>query len=66
MLERMESKINEVKAGPNFSEFYSRYIREVQDRNLEDEIEYLLGRNVITPLKLDALINHTLKGLTNL
>lgn len=66
MLETIEAMMHEIASGPDFNEFYSRYISDVQDMNIENELAYLVHSNTLTPLSLDALVNNTLEGLRSI
>lgn len=66
MLKTIEAMMHEIESGPDFDEFYSNYILDVQDKNIEDELAYLVHSNTLTPLSLDALVNNTLKGLISI
>ena len=66
MLETIEAMMHEIDSGPDFDEFYTSYISDVQDKNIQDELAYLVHSNTLTPLSLDALVNNTLKGLISI
>lgn len=62
MLQTIKSKIRTAKV-EDFSEYYMRYVCEVQDSNIEMELSYLLRRNMLSIESMDALIQDTFERL---
>lgn len=50
----------------SFDEYYNRYVMEVQDKNLNKEISYMLSANSLNVLNMSILIKDTVEGLNKL
>lgn len=46
-----------------FGEYYTKYIADVQDANIDRELKYLLNRNLIDPLSMSVLVQNTYERL---
>lgn len=62
MLETVKEKIQTIEDIP-FSEFFARYVQEVQDRNIEGEIASLCRQNTLNIYIMDRLIHESLEEL---
>lgn len=50
----------------SFDEYYNRYVMEVQDKNLNKEISYMLSANSLNVLNMSILIKDTVERLNKL
>ena len=46
-----------------FDEFYMNYILQIQDQNIDIEMDFLIHRNELNPMRMNKLINKSCERL---
>ena len=62
MLQTVKDYINNL-SDESFQTFYTRYIMQVQDSNIEEEFKFLITHNDLDVLSVDKLISNDLGKL---
>lgn len=62
MLQTVKDYINNL-SDESFQTFYTRYIMQVQDSNIEEEFKFLITHNTLDVLSVDKLISNDLGKL---
>lgn len=66
MLEVIKHKLSELsEENKTFQEYYRDYVLKVQDSNIEDEMNYLLSNNELTPMRMCKLADKSIERLVN-
>ena len=64
MLETLRKLIADVEADSiEFSKFYTEYVMNIQDENIEEELKFLVSNNKLTPMNLNKLLNSSLERM---
>lgn len=64
MLETVKSTINNLPS-ISFEEYYTQYVMQMQDMNIDNEVSFLLRNNCLTSLDIDKLSFKELRSLHN-
>lgn len=65
MLSTIKKYINDLP-NQNFLSYYNLYIMDMQDKNIDRELSYLLAANNLNILNMSKLIKHTFEGINSL
>ena len=59
---------NEIANLPDitFEQYFMEYIMEVQDANIDKEMKFMTGRNMLKPLAMDKVIAKTWEALKSI
>lgn len=64
MLATIKQSISEVQADTSsFQQYFTNYVMEVQDRNIDQELAYMLTHNVVDVQFVDRAITDAFKGV---
>lgn len=64
MLATIKQSICEVQADTSsFQQYFTNYVMEVQDRNIDQELAYMLTHNVVDVQFVDRAITDAFKGV---
>lgn len=64
MLATIKRSISEVQADTSsFQQYFTNYVMDVQDRNIDQELAYMLTHNVVDVQFVDRAITDAFKGV---